>query len=257
MTADKFHDALTLLPADLIAEADRKRSRKVKPISLRRYAALAACAAFLLCAGLVYQYGLLPGVGSRAKETAAIELAAEAASPEEGIAEDAFETVYAAEESLAGSSQSAAEDTTAATGGEVLPCARFETPPEPLSSACFSAPRPFVLTSRAELEAYLTEHASRYDLSRMAAGIADYDDAWFENHDLLIAVVYAAAGAAPEITAIEATPEDPMGWDWSVLISGQGDGEAATVFHLLTGVEKGMIGAEDRILRVMDVPEGD
>ena len=42
MTADKFHDALTLLPSDLIAEADAVRSSRPKVLPLRRYAAMAA-----------------------------------------------------------------------------------------------------------------------------------------------------------------------------------------------------------------------
>ena len=43
MTAEQFHDVLTLLPEDLVARADEYRSRKPKVIPLKRYAALAAC----------------------------------------------------------------------------------------------------------------------------------------------------------------------------------------------------------------------
>lgn len=48
MTGEQFHDALTLLPEDLIARADEVRSRKPKTLHWRRYVSLAAC---WFCAG--------------------------------------------------------------------------------------------------------------------------------------------------------------------------------------------------------------
>lgn len=53
MTADQIHDALTLLPADLIAETDRRRSGTPKIIPWKRYAAMAACFALVFCGGLL------------------------------------------------------------------------------------------------------------------------------------------------------------------------------------------------------------
>lgn len=48
MTAEQLHDALTLLPADLVAQADKKRSRRPRGILWKRYAAMAACLAVIL-----------------------------------------------------------------------------------------------------------------------------------------------------------------------------------------------------------------
>ena len=48
MTAEQFHDALTLLPEDLVARADRIRSRKRTRIPWKSCAAIAACFAVLL-----------------------------------------------------------------------------------------------------------------------------------------------------------------------------------------------------------------
>ena len=48
MTAEQFHDALTLLPEDVVANADAFRSCKPRIIPLKRYAAMAACFAALL-----------------------------------------------------------------------------------------------------------------------------------------------------------------------------------------------------------------
>ena len=53
MTSEQFHDALTLLPEDLIARADEFRSRKPKVIPLKRYAALAASFAVLLTSAVI------------------------------------------------------------------------------------------------------------------------------------------------------------------------------------------------------------
>ena len=48
MTSQQIQDALTLLPADLIAETDRKRTQKPKVILWKKYMALAACLALVL-----------------------------------------------------------------------------------------------------------------------------------------------------------------------------------------------------------------
>lgn len=53
MTADKFHDAITLLPVDLVAQVDQKRmAPRPKNLRLQRYAAMAASLAIILCSGL-------------------------------------------------------------------------------------------------------------------------------------------------------------------------------------------------------------
>lgn len=77
MTAEKLHDALTLLPADLITEVDKKRSGRPNVISWTRYVAAAACLLLVMSSGW---FGLLMfgGTGGSAKETAA-EAPAEAA----------------------------------------------------------------------------------------------------------------------------------------------------------------------------------
>ena len=55
MTGEQFHDALTLLPEDMIARADEVRSRKPKTLHWRRYVSLAACCALLVLCGVLYQ----------------------------------------------------------------------------------------------------------------------------------------------------------------------------------------------------------
>ncbi len=52
MTAEQLHDALTLLPTDLIAEADKARCPKAKTLRWKPLAALAACFVLILGSGL-------------------------------------------------------------------------------------------------------------------------------------------------------------------------------------------------------------
>ena len=52
MTSEKLHDALSLLPADLVAETDALRTQAKKPqVHWQRWAAMAACLAVVLLAG--------------------------------------------------------------------------------------------------------------------------------------------------------------------------------------------------------------
>lgn len=111
MTAEHIHDALTLLPADLITETDRKRNRKPKVIVWKRYAAMAACFALVLCGGL-FCMRLFSPKGSRmesAPAEAAIMQAAEdtngfeyEAAPAEPQAAARAEVPEAKEETLCG-----------------------------------------------------------------------------------------------------------------------------------------------------------
>lgn len=109
MTAEHIHDALTLLPADLIAEADRKRSGKPRVIPWKRYAAMAACFLLVLCCG--WYSMLMFGSMGGAKETAAIPTMAAAESrsdsaraeaPAEEVMEAAPQEPAAAEEEVCG-----------------------------------------------------------------------------------------------------------------------------------------------------------
>ena len=55
MTSEKLHDALSLLPADLVAETDALRTQAKKPqVHWQRWAAMAACLAVVLLAGTMF-----------------------------------------------------------------------------------------------------------------------------------------------------------------------------------------------------------
>ncbi len=82
MTADKLHDAIGLLPADLVAETDRKRSGKPKVISWKRYAALAACFVLVLSAGRFALLLAAPRGAGTTESAAAMDMPAAAAPME-------------------------------------------------------------------------------------------------------------------------------------------------------------------------------
>ena len=64
MTIEQLHDALNLLPTDLITAADTLRSRKTKPvINYARWFSLAACLAILIGSGFIFRNYILPGLG--------------------------------------------------------------------------------------------------------------------------------------------------------------------------------------------------
>lgn len=57
MTSEKLHDALNLLPADLVAGTDALRTKPKKPqVHWQRWAAMAACLAVVLLAGTMFSY---------------------------------------------------------------------------------------------------------------------------------------------------------------------------------------------------------
>lgn len=286
MTAEKFHDALTLLPADLIAEADKMRSRRPKVIQWKRYAAMAACLALMLYCGALLTGRILPRMGKKA-EQAACEMEAAAAAPMENAAAADMAETQSAGTTVSGNGSVSRAESTAEEPGEVcslptapameegLPecgwdtendpgdvsnivCDQYSTPSNPNSSVnIYSVPDALVLTSRQELDAYMEDHAAIYDFSLLEENLYRYDESWFEEHDLLLTVVHAThTGEDWTVTAIkDAHAINDKGWDWYVLFSNQGHfypDHQETNVHLLTHLEKGLIPPESSILTIGD-----
>lgn len=107
MTIEQFHDALNLLPGDLIRATDALRSRAAKPkVHLQRWVSLAACVALLVGSTLVFQQMILPNF-MLTKETAAEAPAAQAPAespaaqapvPDAPMADSALPEEFAREE---------------------------------------------------------------------------------------------------------------------------------------------------------------
>ena len=86
MTVDTLHDALTLLPADLVAQTDERRCRKSRRIHWQRWAAMAACLVLILGGTLLFRSRLfrMGKTSANAFRTeSAMEDAAEASPREE------------------------------------------------------------------------------------------------------------------------------------------------------------------------------
>lgn len=260
MTAEKLHDAIGMLPSDLIAEADKKRCRKPKVIHWRRYAAMAACFALVACAAWFASVALIPRGATESAAEFAADSAPAAAAPMEQAAQEEAAPAESVENGMSGSG-TITEDTTAAETRTAIPCERYSTPDHRDSSVnSSSAPDTVLIRTRGELEDYLEDYSWRYDFSMLSVGISAYDDAWFANHDLLILVVHAAHTDFPyTVTEIEdARGKDPKGWDWYVFFTSAGEGYPGkdfTNFHLLTELEKDLISPADSILTVADVSE--
>lgn len=119
MTVHDLHDALNLLPGDLITATDRLRTApKPQIIPWKRIIPMAACLALLISCGswLLWREHLLSHIGGIAhlemKQEAAPEAPAAAAPP---MQEDGIITEIPAEEAAA---EAPAQDSASATGGE-------------------------------------------------------------------------------------------------------------------------------------------
>lgn len=162
MNAEQFHDALTLLSPDLVAEAEESRRCSKAPIRWKPLVATAAC--FLLVLGMGAFRLFAPGYNSAAPETA---MSMADAAPEEAAVEEA-----APVENAAGGSLETAMDTAAPFWEAVT----VSTPESGTSNGNrFSRPTLTLLTRKADWDAYCTattrelealDHA--VDISRLA-----------------------------------------------------------------------------------------
>ena len=183
MTSDQFHDALTLLPEDLIARADKFRSRKQRVIPTKRYAALAACFAVLL-ASAIY-------VRSLRQKNAVTEMAAAAPysiMQDTGAVADEAPRMEAAMGTPEASRSTAVED-----NGIAFSC--VETPVNVHSTASFAhGPAPDLMASRADLDAYLSKWDRLYLLDNLRDACEIYGKDWFASHDLILIPVDCVTG---------------------------------------------------------------
>ena len=202
MTAEQFHDVLTLLPEDLVARADEYRSRKPKVIPLKRYAALAACFAVLLTS-VIY-------VRHLRQNAAVTEMAA-------AVPFDVMEDAEAVEE--APRMEAAA----------VPSCPMVETPDLPNTAEIDHSAA--IITSRSELEGYFTEMGKYYQLDALRDVCALYDETWFSNSDLLLIPVDSVS---PSCSVTDVTLADGV---CEITITGE-ETEAGTNFHLVLPVDK-------------------
>ena len=206
MTSEQFHDALTLLPEDLVANADAFRSRKPRIIPLKRYAAMAACFAALLTS-VIYVHSLR-------QESAPTEMA------------------VAAPYSVMQDAGAAPAEAPRMEAAAVPSCPMVETPDLPNTAEIDHSAA--IITSRSELEGYFTEMGRYYQLDALRDVCALYDETWFSNSDLLLIPVDSVS---PSCSVTDVTLADGV---CEITITGE-ETEAGTSFHIALPVDKGSV----------------
>lgn len=201
MNAELFHDALNLLPGDLITATDRLRSRPRKQKQhWLRHAAMAACFTLILCGSLLLFPFFFGTGGSSEAAMDGYMGQAENFSRDDAMAEAPMEQAPAAD---APGEAIAPAPTYAAAAGKTDTCLSEETGPwrnaltqyvqtpwreeAPCIDRAYPGTR--LIRSRQELEAYCEDNRDFYDLESFREGCRVYDDAFFTENDLLLVEV--------------------------------------------------------------------
>lgn len=287
MTTEKLHDALNLLPGDLIAATDRLRQsprRAVHP--WRRYGSLAACLVMVLTLGWLVHEGM-PRSADKAMQQESMLGAAPQEAPAEAAetwaaGEDAAMDAPAAEEpreygeldtitlTPTGPAPDLEEDKAASGSPEEAGCtgevpsteARLDlaptqyaySPMHPHSSVNISAgAQTILIRSRAELDAYYEEHKDLFDLDAFYECCRVYDEVWFETHDLLMLRLGANSSEAEYEVIGFHRAEDTEGEVWYLNLTvryGEKDRSPDTgcFWHILMEADKGLLTENDVIL---------
>ena len=236
MTVEQLHDAIGLLPGDLLAETDRLRQapRPKKTVLWKPVLAMAACLALVLT-GWFWWFQPKGSTGGTA-DAAFLQAAPAAGTPENGAAAD--DVPMQADEAAPFRSESMV------TNSQPFP--DWVSTPRLTGEA--GEPAAVLLQSPQDWQDYQTQMGEQFDLTALDSWLSALDESWFEGQDLaLIRVEQIPAGTQPQITAItqEAgtlTVEIPR-YDVS------GDG---TCWHILVAVEKGSLDSGDQISLVME-----
>ena len=237
MTVEQLHDAIGLLPGDLLAETDRLRQapRPKKTVLWKPVLAMAACLTLVLT-GWFWWFQPKGSTGGTAADSAFLQAAPAAGAPENGAA--AEEAPVQAEEAAPFRSESMV------TNSQPFP----DWVSSPRLTGEAGEPAAVLLQSPQDWQDYQTQMGEQFDLTELDSWLSALDESWFESQDLaLIRVEQIPAGTQPQITAItqEAgtlTVEIPR-YD----VSGGG-----TCWHILVAVEKGSLDSGDQISLVME-----
>lgn len=248
MTAETLHNALTLLPADLIAEADRKRNRKPIRIHWQRWAAMAACLAVILSIGLLLRSRLLYGGAKSASAEMSLQAAADNCAPEEAAA---AEVPAAGATAAAPQSAPPLQDSAAATIASGQGIRYVNTPDNLYTTACrVHGPEVTLIASREALDAYLDNWDMDYLLNELRTTCEDYDNAWFEAHDLVLIPVYPVS-ADGSVTVTEVT-ETENALEIHIAVSLPDADAECTTWHILLETEKGRIASAAAVTLVCE-----
>lgn len=187
MTSDILHDALTLLPEDLVAETALARSR-TRVIPWKRWAAMAACLAVVLWGSLLAMDLFMPKSASDA------------------AAQFSLESAYGGAMAKADAPAQEARRTEEDSGAGDAPMADADLPPHAAAANTVLSPwknqatlsyfpqggsedgadsQVRLIQSREALTDLIGEYSGFYDLTGLDAQLQSYDEAWFTENELL------------------------------------------------------------------------
>lgn len=233
MTTAQLHDAIGLLPVDLIAETDCLRCRKQPRLSWQRYAAMAAAAVLVICGGVI-SWRLLPG-----SKTAAAPEAAQFAAASATVADEALPGAQAPMADAAGADNGSPNLATAAS----LAVHYAATPA--LTEAAQTQPTYVALmTSLEDWQTYRQQQEGSYDLTQLDTVMDSRDETYFEYQDLVLIRLDASASAGPAV--------QNMVWEegsLEIYLNNTATEEDAdqTCWHIALDVEKGALADADQI----------
>ncbi len=233
MTTAQLHDAIGLLPVDLIAETDALRCRKQPRLPWQRYAAMAAAAVLVICSGMI-GWRLLPG-----SKTAAAPEAAQFAAASATVADEALPGAQAPMADAAGADNASPNLATAST----LSVHYAATPA--LTEAAQTQPTYVALmTSLEDWQTYRQQQEGSFDLTQLDTVMDSRDEGYFESQDLVLIRLDASASAGPAV--------QNMVWEEGSLdiylnnVATQEDA-GQTCWHIALDVEKGALADADQI----------
>lgn len=206
MTVDTLHDALTLLPEDLVAEVGLARSRP-RVIPWRRYAAMAACAAVVICMGMFVMDAFLPKYASESVAEFSLRSSEGGTAADQALPE---ETAAAAEGSLAQPAPPAAPQPNTNQAADTMdsPWLNRATvcyfPQSAGASAGAGAESSVtrLVQTREELDALIRDYSSDCDLTDFIELCQTYDRDWFTQNSLVF-VQLAESGWYPESLTLQ------------------------------------------------------
>lgn len=250
MTVEQLHDALTLLPADLVAEADKRRSRsshhRPNVIRWQRLAAMAACLVLVMFAGRF----CMAVFGPKGKSAAMVEMAAapEAVMQDTALADipaemgeeapAARDPGYGDTENTGAASKSTADLGTPRLPSGVLGTIWVETPVPPAASVSGAPVVRALVTSRETLDSFMENTLWNMEALREAAAL--WDEGWFESHDVLLVALAGTEGN------VDLNIQEEKG-QWTVYVPEPAPDEDTKFYHILIITEKELIPSAEAV----------
>ena len=169
MTVEQLHDAIGLLPGDLLAETDRLRQapRPKKTVLWKPVLAMAACLALVLT-GWFWWFQPKGSTGGTA-DSAFLQAAPAAGAPENGAA--AEEAPVQAEEAAPFRSESMV------TNSQPFP----DWVSSPRLTGEAGEPAAVLLQSPQDWQDYQTQMGEQFDLTELDSWLSALDESWFES----------------------------------------------------------------------------